>query len=87
MTYPIELSDSGFWVVWSLPIEATIGGEQRARGLECFESYDAAALVCTKRNRQVARDRGLADSSFFGASFTYDEFYSGEIERLEERRA
>jgi hypothetical protein len=57
-TYPVEMN-GGWWFVWSLPVENTIGGEHRAAGLTTFATYEEAKKHCFYANKQLRIERGL----------------------------
>ena len=82
--FPIEQSESGFWVVWSMPIEHTIGGEVRAKGLITFPSYEKGNLECSKRNLEFVKNNGIADKKMTASDITYREYYEIDINSLKE---
>lgn len=51
--YPIQRMDSGWWVVWSLPIENTTDGEALARGLQTFPDYQEGRAEALRRNAEI----------------------------------
>ena len=79
MRYPIEQSHYGFWFVWSLPIEHTIGGEERAKDLPIFSNYKDGKVECSKRNLAFVINRGIADQNMTNSTITYRNYYEGEI--------
>lgn len=91
MSYPIEQQDGGngpAWVVWPMRVENTPG--RSAAGLEVFPTYDLGRRECSRRNLQLAIERGHADDLMPAldggrslSTYTYREYYAWTMVRID----
>lgn len=79
--YPVELSPSGAWFVWSMTPEHTSG--RSAEGLETFATYHEGYLVCAKRNLESRVEAGTADQQvpWSSSPLTYRKYYEELLDR------